>query len=240
MRPARFKWIAATLLVLTLLGAGGWFVIHTPLFHVRTITVIGNRHLSDAEVTRLAGLSGTTNVLWLRTGAVARRLERDPWIRRARVSRSLPGTVAVTIEERHPVAVVETGRMLLLVSGDGRVLGRARPMARLPRITLLGVPVSPGSRIPGSPGELVVARSLPPGVRGEVARITQPARGPLTVILRDGIQVLFGDASEADAKGRALFGVLSWARNQGIRVGSIDVRAPAAPALLPVGSGPSP
>jgi hypothetical protein len=58
----------------------------------------------------------------------------------------------------------------------------------------------------------------------------------LTVILRDGVRVLYGDASEAGAKGRALSSLLSWAKKQGIRAEYIDVRAPGAPALLPLGA----
>jgi hypothetical protein len=61
-----------------------------------------------------------------------------------------------------------------------------------------------------------------------------PTNGGLTLILRSGVQVLYGDASEAGSKGRALSSLLSWAKKQGVRADHIDLRAPAAPALVPI------
>ena len=236
LRPSRARWPATILVGLALIAVAGWWVINTPLFAMRTLVVSGNRHVSDAQVARLAGLSRTTNVMWLKADTVANRIERDPWVLRAQVSRTLPGTVSISIKERSPVAIVEAGKALLLVSGDGVILGEARLKARLPVIALAGVRVSMGGRVSGSPALLAVARSLPVGVRSKVARITQAGPGALTLVLRNGAHVLFGDASEAEAKGQALSSLLSWTSQRRIRADYIDVRAPAAPALLPVGA----
>jgi cell division protein FtsQ len=236
LRPFRALWFVTLLVGLAAIGAAGWGATRTPLFEMRALHVSGNKHLTDAEVARLAGLSRSTNVLWLRGAAIAHRIERDPWILRARVTRSLPGTVTVSIQERRPVAVMESGRSLLLVSADGVVLGQARASARLPVIHVSGVPFAVGARLPTMPAELVVARSLPATVRGKVRRITTLKHGALTLLLRSGVRVLYGDASEAGSKGRALAGLLAWARKEGIRADRIDLRAPAAPALIPVGA----
>jgi cell division protein FtsQ len=225
----------AILLGLAAIGVAGWGVTTTPLFDLKTLTLTGNRHLSEADVARLAGLSPATNVLWLRTGRLAERIERDPWVLRASVSRTLPGTVTVSIRERSAVAVVHSGRSRVLVSGDGMILGRASALAaaRLPAISLSGVTVAVGSRIPRLPAGLVVARTLPLRTRANVERIVQAGPDSLTVVLRNGVRVLYGDASEADAKGKALASLLSWATRRGIRPDSIDLRSPAAPALRP-------
>jgi cell division protein FtsQ len=238
----RFRWTVSVLVGLAVIAAAGWWMTSTPLFDLRTLTVRGNRHLTDAEVTRLAGLSRSTNVMWLRTEVMAERIERDPWVLRASVSKTLPGTVTVSIEERSAVAIVESARSLLLVSGDGMILGRARAgaSARLPAIVLPDASIATGSRIPHLPAALIVARTLPSGIRGRVERIIQVGPDSLTAILRNGARVLYGDASEADAKGRALSSLLSWASERGIRADSIDLRSPAAPALLPSGSVSSP
>jgi cell division protein FtsQ len=239
LRLFRAPRLAAIVVGLVVISAAAWWVTHTPLFDMRTLTVRGNRHLSEALVARLAGLSRSTNVVWLRSGAVADRIERNPWVLRARVSKSLPGSVTVVIEERRAVAFVESGRSPLLVSGDGVILGRARGRIRLPLVTLPPAPVSTGGRLGRTPDVLIVARTLPAGIRGKVERITQEGPGSLMVILRNGARVLYGDASEAGAKGRALSSLLSWAKKRGIRVDHIDVRAPSAPALLPSGAAAS-
>jgi len=236
LRPSRARWPATILVGLALIAAAGWWVTTTALFDMRTLTITGNRHLSDAQVARLARLSRTTNVMWLRTGAVANRIERDPWVLRAGVSRTLPGAVSISIQERRSVAVVEAGRALMLVSGDGVILGEARGKVRLPMIALAGVRPTTGGRVSSPSALLVVARSLPMGVRSKVARITQAGPGGLTLILRNGAHVLYGDASEPEAKGQALSSLLSWTSKRGVEADYIDVRAPAAPALLPVGA----
>jgi len=225
---------SATILVgLALIAIVGWWVTSSPLFDMRTFRVSGNRHLSDADVARLAGLSRSTNVVWLGTGTVADRIERDPWVLRARVSRTLPGAVAISIQERKPVAVVESKGVWLLVSADGVILGRASKRERLPAIEMPGALTEVGTRISSSTPQLVVARALPAGVRRRVAQIIRTKGGSLNLILRSGVPVFFGDASHATAKARALTSLLSWANDRAIRADYIDVQAPAAPALLP-------
>ena len=66
------------------------------LFHLRHLEVVGTTSLTRAEVARLAALSSSTNVLWLDPGAVERRLEADPWVATATVSRRLPGTIRIS------------------------------------------------------------------------------------------------------------------------------------------------
>lgn len=235
LHPSRARRSATILVGLALIATVGWWVTNSPLFDMRTLRVSGNRHLSDADVARLAGLSRATNVVWLRTGRVADRMERDPWVLRAKVSRTLPGVVAVSIQERRPVAVLQVRGSLLLVSGDGVILGRASARARLPAIEVRGASTEVGTRISITP-QLIAARALPEGLRRRVARITQTARGSLTLILRNGVPVYYGDDSHAGPKARALASLLSWANERGIRADYIDVQAPAAPALHPAGT----
>jgi cell division protein FtsQ len=233
LRPFRGKRPATIALGLALITAAGWWVTNSPLFDMRRLRVTGNRHLSDVQVARLAGLSRATNVMWLRSRAIAGRIEQNPWVLRARVSRTLPGTVTVAVQERRAVAVVQARGRSVVVSGDGVVLGRVSSRTRLPEIELPEAPVDTGARIGSTPAQLVAARALPAGLRRRVARVVQ-TRGSLTLVLRDGVRVLYGDASQAAAKARALASLLSWAGDRGIRVDYIDVQAPAAPALLPI------
>jgi cell division protein FtsQ len=232
LRRSRTGRLAPIVLGLAVIGAAGWWVTNSPLFDMHRLEVTGNSHLSDDEVARLARLSRTTNVVWLKNRTVAGRIERDPWVLRARVSRTLPGTISVSIHERKAVAALEGRGRSVAVAADGTILGPVSAKARLPVIELPGAPTVLGSRIAGMPPQLLVARALPASLRRRVARIIQ-AGSSLTLILRDGVTVRYGDASEAGAKARALVSLLEWADDRGIRPDYIDVQAPAAPALLP-------
>jgi len=215
---------------LAIMVGAGWWITNSPVFDLRSLQVQGNVHLTAGEVQRLSGLSGTTNVLWFETAAVERRLESDPWVLDAKISKGLPSEVTISVEERIPIAVT-AGRHAMLLAGDGMVLGPAGQDVRLPVVKTTGK-LSPGDRIPASEA-LAVVRSLPPDLLPLVASVTPQSPGPLVVELRDGVQVIYGDASGAGSKSRTLQAVLSWAARHGVRPGSVDVRAPTAPALSP-------
>jgi cell division protein FtsQ len=216
---------------LVLLVTVAWWVTNSRVFDVGTLRVDGNVHLSSEDVVRLASLTGGTNVVWMSTGEVERRLERHPWIQSADVSRTLPSVVAISVRERRPVAVIG-GPRPVLVAGDGTVLGEAGPSARLPLIEAPG-DHRVGSRVDASMPQLSVARALSADLRDVVARVSLGAGRSVTLELRTGVRVLFGEPSVARAKVDALASVLRWAARNGVIPEYIDVRVPAAPALMP-------
>jgi cell division protein FtsQ len=223
--------ILAAIIGVLVVVAGAWRVTDSALFHMRSLHVKGARHLGAQEVGRLGGLGPGTNVLWLRPGSVAAAIRQDPWVLSVRVSRTLPSTITIEVVERTPVAAV-AGSPPLLVASDGVVLGPAGPHASLP---LISAPTTPaiGGRLPATIPALAVLAALPAGLRGAVTQVGVDATTGLTLTLRDGARVVYGDASDAAAKGAALDAVLSWARANDVIAASIDVRVPGAPALVP-------
>ena len=121
--------------VLSILAAA-WWVTNSKIFELRTVDVVGNRHLSSAQVLRLAALTRGTNVFWFSSGSAERRLMASPWVERATISRTLPGDVTVTIRERFPVAIVSaaSGRaprgLRRRGAGPGPAVQRASPHHR--------------------------------------------------------------------------------------------------------------
>ena len=111
-RPGRFVgWLSAAVL----LGWGlSWAMPRLPgvldemdWFRVRSLRVGGLRYLSAAEVELAAAVPKDAN-LWDDTGPVAARLRAHPLIRAVEVTRRLPGTLVVQVEERVPVGLVPT------------------------------------------------------------------------------------------------------------------------------------
>jgi cell division protein FtsQ len=230
--PARRgRWTVLSVGLVVVLAAG-WWVTNSPIFDLHRLEVRGTAHLTPGAVARLSGLTERSNVLWLATGPVIRRLEANPWIVSAGVTRELPSGVAITIRERIPVAVT-AGPRPMLVAADGVVLGLAPAEAQLPRV---GIPRSwrPGERFPAG-AALAVAASFPPFLRPLIERVGEERGGLLVVRMRDGVRVVYGDASAAPAKSAALQAVLSWAVRNGVRAGTVDVVAPSAPAISQAG-----
>jgi cell division protein FtsQ len=220
-----------SLVGLSLVGVATWGVTHSRIFELRSLRVTGNVRLSSADVAALGGLDSRTNVLWLSSGALERRLEADPRIRDARISRTLPSFISIAIVERIPAAILAGSR--ILVSSDGIMLGQADDTTRLPVIGAEAQPKGGGGRLPSELPALRVVRSLPPSLASSVARIGADDSGSLTLKLRDGTRVVLGDADRVEAKAAALEALLRWIDRTGMRVAYIDVTVPTAPALLP-------
>ncbi|HXF57639.1 MAG TPA: FtsQ-type POTRA domain-containing protein [Actinomycetota bacterium] len=231
------RWTSLALGLALVCGAA-WWATNSSLFDLRSVSVEGAVHLSRAEVLRQAGLDRGTNVLWTQPGAVERRLERNPWVLEARVSRALPSSMSVAVRERVPVAMLG-GPTPLLVAGDGTVLGPARGAWTLPALREEGLTVGPGGRLPASPA-LAAARALPPGLRARVADVSVEGGRWVSLTLRDGTEVLLGTPEGLEEKAASLQAVLAWARREGVRPLRVDVRVPWAPALMPAGPGPPP
>lgn len=94
---------------------------------ISRITVSGNTRLSRGEV--LALLDGARGA-----SMVAVDLERwrqtlldSPWVSDAAIRRVLPGTLAVAISEREPMAIARIGSHLYLVDREGTIIDEFGP-----------------------------------------------------------------------------------------------------------------
>lgn len=229
-RMTVWGWALSLVGVLAVLG-GGWWVTNSPMFDLRSLHVSGNAHLTSPVVARLAGLDSNTNVLWLSMDAAEDRLEANPWVASAEVTRTLPSTIAVVIRERVVAAVISTDGKRFLVASDGVVLGPASAKAKLPLVAGSFGEVAPGVRLTEVTPALRAVAGLPPDLRASVLEGMVNDQGVLTLRLRGGITAIYGDATDAKEKGEALLAVVVWATENGVRPLLVNVESPAAPAL---------
>ena len=207
-------------LVLVLVGIVG--STYSPLFVARTIEVEGADHLSPDAVASLAGVSDHTNVFHLDPSVPEAALEANPWISSSSVTRDLPSTVWIRIEERTPVAVTEGGDV---VAGDGVSLPGARS-AGLPAIR---ASVGQLDDI-GTATATAALAALAPAVFVEASAAIVAPDGTLTVTLRDDLRVDYGVAGQEEQKAIALRAVLRWARTERASLVGVDVSVPDTPA----------
>lgn len=114
------------------------WVTTTPRFGARDIAVEGLGHTTRDDALRAAGISEGTNVLGLDTHRAERALLALPWVERAHVSRRLPGSVRVEIEERRAAAVVSSGG-LYLCAPDGTIFKRVTDGDAVDLPTITGI-----------------------------------------------------------------------------------------------------
>lgn len=228
----RRRRVLAGVLVLAALAGGGLALVHSSLFGARHVEVTGSPHVARSEVVAVAGLAGAPPLVDLSPAAIARRLERLPWVETASVSLSWPTTVRIAVVARTPVAALRAGGGWAVVDPTGRVLEdvASRPSS-LPVVSAGDVPVPPpGGSLPRSVAALArVAAVMPESMVPEVTAVTL-GRGGIVLQLADNMRALLGNTSLLRDKFVALKTVLVRADLSGISV--IDLQVPSAPVLL--------
>lgn len=222
----RLRWLLAVVM-LAILGAAAWLLTHSALLDVDRVRVTPTQHVSAAEVRLASGVSQGDAILFLDLGAVARRIERLPWVDEAHVNRRLSGELDIRVTERSPVAWARRGPdQVALVDERGRVLADATEApAELPELGAVVTLPPPGGRIDPRAAAGVIGK-LPVELRNRVTRVVA-GEGAVTLALRDGPELRFGSPDQVPAKARAVSAVLGTIT--GPPPAYVDVRVPAAP-----------
>ncbi len=226
-RRARLARVATALLVV---GAAAYGALRSPLLAVKRPRVSGEVQTPAEAVLRAGGLTGQPLMIDLSLGSSARAIERLPWIATARVRRSWPDTVIVTVTERVPVAVI--GGMF--VDASGRVLSTAPGFA-----PLLAVRIDTGASAPAPPGPggtvapvyragVQVVTALPTALRPHVGVVFVRPDGTVRLSLTGGASAVLGDSTALPQKFAAVLTLIDQVR---IGTGTIDVTVPSAPVL---------
>jgi len=195
-RARRDPWRTAFFGVLALAIAGGavWALLGSSLLVVRHEEVTGNHLVSAAAVRAAAGIRPGTPLASLNTMAAARRVERIAQVQSARVTRSFPDTVVITVRERTPALAVRAAGGYALVDGAGvEVRWSARRPAGLPVLR------QPPPTLRGNAGvraAVTVLGRLPHGLRGLVVAVTARSAASVTLALRTGVTVVWGSPGQ--------------------------------------------
>ncbi|MDQ1589674.1 MAG: cell division protein FtsQ [Pyrinomonadaceae bacterium] len=109
-------------------------------FQLRTVDVSGVTQGSEDQIKSVVRRAGGANGVWQADLAtISAELERQPWVRKAVVTRVLPSGLRVRITERTPRAVVRTsaGRFVW-VDDDGVMTGTVAPTQNAPAFFMRG------------------------------------------------------------------------------------------------------
>ena len=104
-------------------------VHHNPVksvFPVEHIDFSGNRRLTDDELKTLTGIRREESLLTLSNDRISRQMLKSPWIKSVNIRKDLPDTLAITIKESEPFALLEMNEHLFLVDEKGTLLEELR------------------------------------------------------------------------------------------------------------------
>jgi cell division protein FtsQ len=226
-------WKAAffVLAVVAIIAGVTWALLGSKFLVVRSITVDGAPDIPRSQVITAAGVRAGTPLIRISTGTVARRVERLTLVESARVTRSWPNAITITIVERTAALAVREPAGWDLVDRFGVVLKQvqSRPHG-LPRLRTSTAP----DLLRGNPAVFAAAtvgRELPARLAAKVRSIGAPTADTVTLYLRHGRTVVWGDASQTAMKAREL-AILMRGRARYFDVSDprAVVTAPSAPA----------
>ncbi len=217
--------------LLAAVALGFYLALQSPLLDVDHLQVAGNDHTPRDVIVDAAGLARGDQLVDVDLHAAGQAVADLPWVRTAELHRGIDGAIQVQVTERTPVAVLGQGAEAVLVDAEGRALAPAADdlalASSLVVIEGLGA-LEPGEFV-GDRGDdaLAVAARLG-GVVDLGVRLTVED-GRLSGLVDPGIQVLFGDAGQLEAKVRSLRTVLDQV-DLGCAA-TIDLRSPGSPVL---------
>lgn len=127
------------------------YVREGDFFRVRRIRVAGASQLDVSAIVRQSGITSSDNLLFLDNQAAARRVEENPYVNTCRVTRVLPDTVEIVIEERAPIATLLVHNRTFSISADGVVIEEIPIAVPHPGPLITDVPgldvIEPGQKI---------------------------------------------------------------------------------------------
>ncbi len=114
-------------------------IIYTPLFTVQRIVVHGNQYLQDNDIVEIGRVYKGQPLFQLETDQVTANLMKDLRIESAVVRRQFPDTLDITIEERRPLATVESNYGYADLGREGKIVASYKNLRQAPLPLVTGV-----------------------------------------------------------------------------------------------------
>lgn len=206
--------VAVLVGVLVLLGGAGYVLGFTSLVPARSVEVVGVEGSAAQEASRAADVPLGGPLFRVDTGRAHVGAESLRWVREVDVSRSwTSGAVVLDVTPREPAVVLRDPQGRLEVAdADGVAYRQLDDVEAVPEVAEAGLPVVDVPTDPARPTDVAAAVAfwdgLPDDVREQVTRVRMLASGDLQLRLGSGVQVVWGQAGQVDAKARILASLL--------------------------------
>jgi cell division protein FtsQ len=216
-------------IALPLLGGGWLWLRGSSLVAVRHVHIVGVHGAEAIEIrTALDVAAGRMTTMDFNVASLRAAVAQYPMVGTVSARTSFPHTVSISVAERPPVAELVSAGERTAVAADGTVLGPALLSSTLPTISGTVAP-APGAHLrEAAPlAAVTVLGAAPQALARFVTKVYSGPEG-LTVAMRNGLLVYFGDASRPHAKWLSLARVLVSPSAAGAWY--VDVRLPERPA----------
>ncbi len=113
----------ALLTLVVLIASVAAIMLLTPFFNITQIEVRGNMHVSDEDIIRFSGIRTNVNTFSVDLDKAEKNiLETESRIESAKIERSLPNKVIITVVEEVGVAYLTADEGYVVITADGRCI----------------------------------------------------------------------------------------------------------------------
>lgn len=217
--------------------SGGYLLFRdSPFVAVERVQVVGVSGPDGAAISQSLDVTAKgMSTLHYSESALIASVARYQVVRALRVRTSFPHTMKIEVSEQLPVAALSANGVRTAVAANGVVLGPTLLKRSLPSIPIAVVPAV-GRKIGDAKlrSYLAILGATPTPLLAVVSKVFDGKQG-ITVQMRNGLLIYFGDATRPHAKWDSMVTVLSMPGSAGASY--VDVRLPERPAVGAPGGG---
>lgn len=188
------------------LVAAFYYFLHSSVFYVEKISVMGNQAVAAKEIISLAGINIGKNIFEFDVQASEKAIAVIPRVKQAEIKRHFPNRVEIRVVERKPWAYVVHNNLVFQIDNEGICLDKAATMneTELPVISIANIPkvLQEGQQVNQAAIDLVrcIVDVLPSDILQEVSEFHYTDLGQVTVFTLDGTEVRLGGKDRLDEK----------------------------------------
>ncbi len=160
-------------------------------FVLTNLTISGAERTSERDILARLDIDTGMPLLAVDLKKLQARIEALPWVRRAAITRILPGDLNIKIEERVPFALWQRGGKLRLIDTEGVVITRRGLTAFSDLLMIVG------DGGPTEVGRLYETLRLAPDLADRIKTVVRVGMRRWDLLFENGIRVKLPDDSKA-------------------------------------------
>lgn len=207
---------------------GLYFFLHSPLFSVKHIKVMGNNLLEEEKILSLSQLTTDQNIMKIKKEDIIKKISLHPFIKDVQIKRRLPNSVEIHIIERKPVGLLVCQDGFIQVSEEGYFLALIQDIGEYSLPVINGIDLE---ELPG-PGQLInnagltlalnIIKESPQNLLNNLVELNIENKSYILAYTIDGMEIRLGSLQNITDKLIDLSYILEDFHNRGINAKSIE------------------
>ena len=186
------------------------YILLSPLFNIKDVTVTGNNKLSGEEIISLSEIRTEENIFKTSKNAIKNKIKTNPYVENVKIRRKLPDKVEIIVVERVATYMLPFANSYVYINNQGYMLEITSQKANLPIITGFSTPeenLHEGERLVSEDlvklGEVlqIIESANANGIQALITKIDISNRQDYTIMLeKEKKLVHMGDVSNLSTK----------------------------------------